>query len=176
MTQISWGICPDADQLGHLPRCLWFSYGVAQILSLSSLQVIRGLEFVRCCTTQLIDNSLVVFIVTDLPTSQLESIDDSFMRERNREETTTIKTAVIDRIRCQLPSHYTPDDVVVIDNLPVTKHGKLGSGFGVVKLLCSTQLIMKFVLLINEPRHEKTNILHMRKQRRRSVPLFSLHR
>ena len=27
-----------------------------------------------------------------------------------------------------------------------------------------------------EPRHEKTNILHMRKQRRRSAPLFSLHR
>ena len=26
-----------------------------------------------------------------------------------------------------------------------------------------------------EPRHEKTNILHMRKQRRRSAPLFLLH-
>ena len=28
----------------------------------------------------------------------------------------------------------------------------------------------------NEQRHEKTNILHMRKQRSRSAPLFSLHR
>ena len=111
-----------------------FSYGVAQILSPSSLQVIRGLEFVRCCTTQLIDKRLVVFIVTDLSTSQLESTDDHFMRERNQDETTTIKASVIDRIRCQLPSQYTPDNVVVIANLPVTKHGKLIKGFNAVKL------------------------------------------
>ena len=31
-------------------------------------------------------------------------------------------------------------------------------------------------LLTDEPHHEKTNVLHMRKQRRISASLFSLHR
>ena len=31
-------------------------------------------------------------------------------------------------------------------------------------------------VILYEPRHEKTNVMHMRKQRRRSAPLFSLHR
>ena len=90
------------------------------------LQLMRELEFIRCCTTQLIDNRLVLFLVTDLPTTQSHSSDDHILSESTGvDNVSIIKKAVIDRIRCQLPSHYTPDDVVVIENLPVTKHGKL---------------------------------------------------
>ena len=35
---------------------------------------------------------------------------------------------------------------------------------------------MQDIFNIIEPRREKTGFLHMRKQRRRSAPLFSLHR
>ena len=58
--------------------------------------------------------------------------------------------------------------------------GPLSTDYGPLTYFCpmslnfyviSTQMCMKFILLINEPRHEKNGILHMRKQRRRS-PLW----
>ena len=64
--------------------------------------------------------------MTHLPIDHLNPANDPNILPENArfDNKSTIKTAVIDRIRCQLPSHYTPDDVVVIDSLPVTKHGE----------------------------------------------------
>ena len=47
-------------------------------------------------------------------------------------------------------------------------------GEDLIKTECAIA-VKRYRLSLFEPRHEKTNIWHMRKQRRRSAPLFWLH-
>ena len=75
------------------------------------------------CSTQIIGDTLVVFIVKDKSLGNLKPVSDStnaFIEETDR---TALRDIVIKKIRSSLPGHYIPDDVIQIDSLPITKHG-----------------------------------------------------
>lgn len=56
------------------------------------------------------EGRLVLFVVPKLPL-----------------EIKTMKDYLQSVIKRKLPKHYTPDDMILVDEIPITKHGKSNS-------------------------------------------------
>ena len=87
------------------------------------LQVVTNIAMVQFCSTQVIGDTLVVFIVKDKSLENLKPVSDSTNAFNEETDRTALRDIVIKKIRSCLPSHYIPDHVIQIDSLPITKHG-----------------------------------------------------
>ena len=87
------------------------------------MQVVTDIAMVQLCSTQVIDDTLVVFIVKDKCLEDLGAASGSNTAFNEEIDRTELRDMVIKKIRSSLPDHYIPDHVIQIDNLPITKHG-----------------------------------------------------
>ena len=95
------------------------------------LQVVTDIALVQVCSTQVIDDFLVVFIVIDKSLEDLGAASDTttnLNKETARTDLseagrTDLRDIVVQKIRSSLPDHYSPDHVIQINSLPITKHG-----------------------------------------------------
>ena len=78
---------------------------------------------VQFCSTQVIDDTLVVFIVKDKSSENLKPVSDSTNALNDETDRTALRDIVIKKIRSSLPDHFIPDYVIQINSLHITKHG-----------------------------------------------------
>ena len=93
------------------------------LYSIVYLQVVTDIAVVQICSTQVIGDTLVVFIVKDKCFDDLGAVSDNIITFNEGADRTALRDIVIKKIRSSLPGHYIPDHVIQIDSLPITKHG-----------------------------------------------------
>lgn len=63
-------------------------------------------------------------------------------------EIKTMKDYLQSIIKRKLPKHYSPDDIILVDGVPITKHGKLNSHIRLLIIItCNVVCNLKKIFL-----------------------------